>query len=232
MSLSSQNMLKLMAYADGELESAELVEAQKLLATEPDAVRFVEQVGGLGELVVLGHEARSAKTIAAFDVTDAVMALTKDAVQDVQDEVPAGKVAAPAAGGNVRSLDAARALREARDKRAPAGGSRLKIGAGIAAALALAASIAVFSQHRGAEETPMAKGPAIVAPEVQAPGAGAAVAPSGVASNGVAANIGAGIGVEVSTLEAAGSSVSVFYLPSANELTTSVVVWVDETGEK
>lgn len=219
MSLSSENMLKLMAYADGELEGAELAAAQKLLASEPDAVRFVEQVGGLGELMVLGHEARSAKTIASFDVADAVMALTKDAVQDA----PAAELAAAAAGGNVRSLDAARASREARDKRAPAGGSRLKIGAGIAAALALAASIAVFSQHRGAEETPMAKGPAVVAPAAQAPG---------TATTAVASNTAPGIGVEVSTLESANSSVSVFYLPSANELTTSVVVWVDETGEK
>ena len=33
-------------------------------------------------------------------------------------------------------------------------------------------------------------------------------------------------------IESAGKSVSVFYLPTANELSTSVVVWVDETGEK
>ena len=41
--------------------------------------------------------------------------------------------------------------------------------------------------------------------------------------------IGAGTGVAI---ESAGKSVSVFYLPTSNELSTSVVVWVDETGEK
>ena len=41
-----------------------------------------------------------------------------------------------------------------------------------------------------------------------------------------------GAGVDVSTVNSPGNSVSVFYLPTANELSTSVVVWVDETGEK
>jgi hypothetical protein len=39
-------------------------------------------------------------------------------------------------------------------------------------------------------------------------------------------------GVEVQAFESPGHSVSVFYLPSANELSTSVTVWVDESGEK
>ena len=198
MSLSSENMMKLMAYADGELDGADLEEAHKLLATDVDASRFVEQIAGLGQLVSLGYEARSAKTVASFDIADAVMALAQDTKQEKK----------PAA---VSSLAAAREKR----------GNGLKIGAGIAAALALAASIFVFAQHR-TEETPMAKAPATVSPPVPVPYPNAAVA----------SNSGAGNGVEVSTVESAGNSVSVFYLPSANELTTSVVVWVDETGEK
>lgn len=203
MSLSSENMLTLMAYADGELEGVERSAAEKLMATEPDAVRFVEQIGGLGELVELGHEDRSAATIAKFDVADSVMtrvALTKEAK-------PAAKVT---------SLAAAREQRAHAAGVSPSG-SRLKIGAGIAAALALAASIAVFAQHR-TEETPMAKAP--VAPAVQPPGS-----PS-------PASTLVGTGVDVSTVNSPSNSVSVFYLPSANELSTSVVVWVDETGEK
>lgn len=186
MSLSSENMMKLMAYADGELEGAERTEAEMLLAGNVDAVSFIEQVAGLGELVELGHEARLGKTIASFDVADAVMAL---AVNEK-----------PAALPGVSSLAAAR---EKKKK-----GNGLMIGAGIAAALALAASVFVFAQHHG-EETPMAQEPAPVQPAT----------PSGVPGTGVA-------------VESAGRSVSVFYLPTANELSTSVVVWVDETGEK
>jgi uncharacterized membrane protein len=187
MSLSSDNMMKLMAYADGELEGAELEEAQKLLATDPDSVRFVEQIAGLGEIVTRGYDAGAGKTTAKFDVADAVLA-----------RLPAVK------DSNVRSLDAARAKR----------GSSVKIGAGIAAALALAASVFLFTQHRS-DEAPMASNNAAVAP----------------GNAGVASGSG-GTGVSVSTVDSPGNSVSVFYLPTANELSTSVVVWVDETGEK
>jgi hypothetical protein len=174
--------MKLMAYADGELEGAERTEAEMLLASNVDAVTFIEQVAGLGQLVELGHEERVGKTIKAFDIADAVMA----------------NVVTPAKPAKVSSLAAAREKKS----------NSLKIGAGIAAALALAASIFVFMQHRS-EETPMAIAPA---PAVQP-------APNGVPGTGVA-------------IESAGQSVSVFYLPTANELSTSVVVWVDETGEK
>ncbi len=183
MSLTSENMLKLMAYADGELEGAELEEAQKLLATDPDSVRFVEQIAGLGEIVAQGHRAGAGKTVAKFDVADSVMALTKES-------------------GKVTSISAARGAKKK-------SGNNVKIGAGIAAALALAASVFLFTQHRG-DEAPMASNntPA------------AAVSTTG------------GSGVTVSTVNSPGNAVSVFYLPTANELSTSVVVWVDETGEK
>ena len=68
----------------------------------------------------------------------------------------------------------------------------------------------------------MAKGPVHVTTAQPAPEAT-------VASN---VSSGNGAGVDVSTVNSPGSSVSVFYLPTANELSTSVVVWVDETGEK
>jgi anti-sigma factor RsiW len=193
MSLSSENMLKLMAYADGELEGEERTEAEKLLATDPDSVRFVEQIGGLGEIVARGHAVRSGKAIAKFDVADAVMAAVKE-------QTKPAKVASLAA---------------AREKRAMTPG--MKLGAGVAAALALAASIFVFAQHR-TDEAPMARTPITTPSPVPLP------------YPNVQAN--AGQGVEVSTVNSPGNSVSVFYLPSANELSTSVVVWVDETGEK
>lgn len=203
MSLTSENMLTLMAYADGELEGDERTKAEKLLASEPDAVRFVEQIGGLGDLVQLGHEDRSASAIAKFDIADSVMALTKEAK-------PA------AAAPKVSSLAAAREKRANAASEKEQRGSGLKIGAGIAAALALAASVFVFAQHR-TEETPMAKAPVPAAQPTGTPASAASVA---------------GTGVDVSTVNSPSNSVSVFYLPSANELSTSVVVWVDETGEK
>jgi anti-sigma factor RsiW len=183
-------MMKLMAYADGELEGAELEEAQKLLATDPDSVRFVEQIAGLGDLVTRGYRAASGKAVAKFDVADSVMALVKD------EEKSATKK------DNVSSLAAARAKR----------GNAVKIGAGIAAVMALAASFFLFAQHRS-DEAPMASGTATTIVEPAAVSAG-------------------GTGVSVSTVNSPGNAVSVFYLPTANELSTSVVVWVDETGEK
>jgi len=201
-SLSSENMMKLMAYADGELEGAELEEAQKLLATDPDSVRFVEQIAGLGDVVSRGYEAGSGKTVAKFDVADSVMALTKD------DQKSAEKK------DNVSSLAAAREKR----------GNNVKIVAGIAAAMALAASFFLFAQHR-TDEAPMAGNNT---PAVQAVQPGTANANTSVA----AVSTTGGSGVTVSTVNSPGNAVSVFYLPTANELSTSVVVWVDETGEK
>jgi len=192
MSLTSDNMLKLMAYADGELEGAELEEAQKLLANDPDSVRFVEQIAGLGEIVAQGHQAAAGKTVAKFDIADSVMAsLGKES-------------------GKVTSIGAARAKKT--------GSNNVKVGAGIAAALALAASFFLFTQHRS-DEAPMASNaPAVV--QTNPTQSVAAVSTTG------------GSGVSVSAVDSPGSTVSVFYLPTANELSTSVVVWVDETGEK
>jgi anti-sigma factor RsiW len=133
MSLSSENMLKLMAYADGELEGDERTEAEKLLATDPESVRFVEQLGGLGDLVELGYAAKSGKAVAKFDIADQVMSLAKPAT--------------------VSSLAAAR------EKKSKKEGGGAKVGVAVVAILALAASVFLVTQHRS-DETPMAKAPA------------------------------------------------------------------------
>jgi anti-sigma factor RsiW len=204
MSLSSENMMKLMAYADGELEGDERLEAEKLLATDPDSVRFVQQLGGLGELVELGYAAGPGKAVAKFDIADSVMTLAKPAVQ----------------GAKVSSLAAARQKKN---------GSGAKVGVAIVAVLALAASVFLVAQHRN-DETPMAKGPAVRETAQTAVQPAPATTVASVASGTTGGSSGAG--VDVSTVNSPGSSVSVFYLPTANELSTSVVVWVDETGEK
>jgi negative regulator of sigma E activity len=198
-------MMKLMAYADGELEGKELAEAKKLLASDGDAARFVEQIAGLGAIVERGHEESAGQKIASFDVVDAVMAAVE-------------KEPKPS---NVVSLASARGKRgKSNSEKKDIGG--LKIGAGIVAALALAASVFLYARP---QETPMSQTSPAANP-TQAPSS-----PSAVAANG--AENPSGPGVSVSAVESPGHSVSVFYLPSANELSTSVVVWVDETsGDK
>lgn len=207
MSLSSENMRKLMAYADGELEgpesAAERKEAEKLLAGDPDSARFVENITGLGNIIAMGHGARSGTAIAKFDVADAVM-------QSIKAEKPASNVV------SLASRPSAREKNEKSEKK----GRGLQVAGGLAAVLALAASVFLFAEHR-AEETPMAKAP-VARP--QHPG-------QGPQTPDTSEPVGAG--VDVRTLNSPGNSVSVFYLPTtANEMASSLVVWVDETGEK
>ena len=193
-SLSETRMLKLMAYADGELEGAERAEVERWLASDTNAVRFANEIANLGDLVRTGHEASAdAKAVASFDIADTVMAAVK------------ADAAAPKRG----------ASSEAKDERkivpitAARGQKNLKVGAMVAAALALAAS--VFLMTRSKEEAPVARAP------VQAPeSAGRSAEP----------------GVDVDLVESAGDSVRVFYLSSESSPTTSVVVWVDESGGK
>lgn len=214
MSITHERRMKLMAFADGELEGAERDEVCAWLATDGDAARFVNDLATLGDLVKLGHEGGAqAKAIAAFDVADAVMAKLADG--EAREDPPA-----------VVSLDAARARRRgsqsglrsasldgARRGTPPSeagdGGPAWKVGAGIVVALALAASVLLIARSKG--EQPLAGS------------TGSSVQP--------AAN-GTGPGVDVDLAESPGQTVSVFYLPSETTLTTSVVVWVDETGDK
>ncbi|MBX3234414.1 MAG: zf-HC2 domain-containing protein [Labilithrix sp.] len=189
---TSERAMKIMAYADGELEGAERAEVERWMREDAEAVLFANDLAELGDFVQTGHRAsKDAKAIAAFDVADAVMA-------KVEAE-PIEKAAESA--GKVVPIGAARA------KQAKASSKR---GAAmwIAAGLALAASI--FLVTRGKEEAPMAR---TTTPLVQ---------PS--PQNAAAANV---------TVENPGQSVSVFYLPNeTNSVTTSVVVWVDESGAK
>lgn len=195
--LSETRMLKLMAYADGELEGAERAEVEGWLATDIDAVRFANEIAGLGDLVKAGHEAsEDAKAVASFDVTGAVMAAVKAEKKDGNDGV-GGKEERTAP---VVSLDAARARSQ----------KNLKVGAAVAAALALAASVFVMARNGNKGEAPMARAPA--------------VQPS--------PNASAEPGVDVDLVETAGDSVRVFYLSNESSPTTSVVVWVDESGGK
>lgn len=205
MTLTSDTMLKLMAYADGELAGDDLTEVENILATDADAVRFVNDIANLGGIVQEGHASRAGKAIASFDVADAIMAKIKAEPKAVLEGSPSAPVAPVTA---VSSLAAERAKRS----------RRTQVGAGVAAVLALAAAVFLVARP---QETPMAPAPVAVN---GVNGAGTTSAPE--PSNG------APVEVDVTATDTPGQSVSVFYLPAANEVTTSVVVWVDETGAK
>jgi anti-sigma factor RsiW len=141
-------MLKLMAYADGELDGAERKEVEGWLLQDADSARFANELAGLGELVRIGHKKTSeAKAVASFDVADLVMA---SVAAEQTKPVTISKSAA------VSSLDAARARRQ----------KNLRTGGIAVAALALAAS--VFLMTRNKDEQPMARAPI---PAVQQPAA-------------------------------------------------------------
>lgn len=167
--MTSERHLKLMAYADGELDEIERAEVESWLAADADAVRFVNDIAVLGDYVALG------RPVPEVDLSDAIMAKVEAAETKV---VP---------------------IRSRR-------GRGLAIGGGVAAALALAASIFLFTRPRG--EEPLAGGGAIP----------------------TAAPVGTGVDVDLA--EAPGESLGVFYNETSHA-TTSVTVWVDEpTGAK
>ncbi len=85
------------------------------------------------------------------------------------------------------------------------------IGAAVVAVCSAAAAVALYA--RGPEEAPLAT-----------------AQPAAVPTNAVEP-ASEHTGVEVEAVESAEHTVSVFYLPAANELSTSVVVWVEEKGE-
>lgn len=200
MSAATDRMLKLMAYADGELEGAELAEVEGWLVADADAARFTAELAQLGDFVKTGHvQSAKAAAIASFDVAGAVMARVEAEPEKAEkaDDEPKAPVV---------SLEARR--EEAKLRQAPPR-RRMQVGMVVAAALALAASVFVFSRNATNSEQPMARIP---------------VAPVELAS--------AGPGVDVDVDETPGQSVSVFYVPNETMATTtsSVVVWVDESG--
>lgn len=230
---NTDRMLKIMAYADGELEGAERDEVEAWIAEDGASVRFANELAGLGDLVKLGFDhSKDSKTIASFDIADAVMAQVAKTTNEknARDEEkkasassstskssPASAASASAAAP-VISLEAARARRNTR------------VGIVVAAALAVAASVFMVMKDKGAEQ-PMARTqPATEVSPATNPSPAMTVAANNPSAN---APNGANGTVEVNVEQTPGSSVSVFYVPSETEsLSTSVVVWVDDQGGK
>lgn len=71
MSLSSKNMLDVMAWADGELEGAEAKRVEALIEKDKDAKELVRSFGALGDFV---RDAESKSSKPTPDLVDAVMA--------------------------------------------------------------------------------------------------------------------------------------------------------------
>lgn len=186
MKLDSESMMLLMAFADGELHGDERVRAEALLASSEDARAFVDNLQGLGGAVrVIAEPAPTHK----YDVADNVMAQLGSL-----SGAPTMERAAP-----VIPIKSA-------SKRSPG-----KIGVAVAAALALAASIAIFSRPKPIEEN-----------------GGSIAARSPLASASSEAVVAASTGVELENVESPTHPVSVFYVPSANE-SPSVVIWIDDS---
>lgn len=68
MSLAEQDMMDVMAFADGELEGEDLARVEKLIASNADAKELLASLAAIGEGV------RSAHLVGEIDVSDAVIA--------------------------------------------------------------------------------------------------------------------------------------------------------------
>ncbi len=209
----SERAMKLMAYADGELEGDERAEVAAWLAADAEAVLFANDLAHLGGLVVEAHRtSKDAASIASFDVADAIAGVIRSETTARTQMYPKFELESAAASKKAE----VRSLADERARRTGDGSSRGRVRyAGYAvAALALAASVFLVTRHK--DEEPLAR----MSP--------ATVQPSRDDTNPN------GAGVDVSVAENAGQSVSVFYLPndSLTNVTTSVVVWVDESGGK
>lgn len=137
---ADERAMKVMAYADGELEGDERASVERWLAEDAEATLFANDLAELGELVVMGHARRPA--IAKFDVADAVMA--KIAAEEKRGEKAEDKPAAKVVPLKPRS--------------APTPKSRTRQTVGwIAAGLALAASVFFVTRGKQDDEAPLAR---------------------------------------------------------------------------
>ena len=223
MSLSQDTMLELMAYADGELEGEALARTEALVQSSDEARRVVEAMGGLGDVVREGLDARP-ELVKADAIVHGVM-------RKINAE-PTARMRKP------RSI-------------APAGERRIgRVVGMIAGGLAMAAAAFFLlrspsSEVNGAQATngspANASSTGVIQPQNAATGGGALAQetpPNGGTNGGpTGTNSGPpGSGVDVEQVESPSHQVSVFYLPAvaaaaANSNASSVVVWIgDDNG--
>jgi len=191
--LSQGEVFDLMAYVDGELDGDAKAKVEKLMATNAEARRLVDEMRALGPIVQKIYEPPAAAQSDA--IADLVMA----------------KIAERKSIRAPKLVD----LRAERER-------RIKVGAAIVAAVALAAGIVLMTQKVNEQRAPVAM-PSPPAP-APAPAPVPAPAPAGSEQQAVVA----AAGVDVEQVDSP-KEVSVFYLPSATGANaSSVVVWIDD----
>jgi hypothetical protein len=203
-SLSRDEMLDLMLYADGELgelDGARRAHVEELLRTSDEARRVVESMGALGEVVRDGALERAANVPGVDGIADRVMA--------------AIETAAPS---NVVPMSIAPRARRTR------GG----VTAAVIAAVALAAGAAMIlrgpSAAPVAKEAPVDTTPALapppMTPALSTPTAVAQLAPQAVEVPGV----------DLEEARSTTNKVDVFFMSKGATAgaVTSVVVWIDD----
>jgi anti-sigma factor RsiW len=196
--LSQGEVFDLMAYADGELDGDAKAKVERMISERPDARRFVEELGALGPIVQKIYEEPAPAL--SEGIADAVMTRLADEP-------------APKKSSRPPKLVDLSAERE----------RRIKVGAAIVAAVALAAGVVLTTQRvNDQSHAPIAERRIQGAPQPTppAPSEPAPAEPAAVAVGGV----------DVEQVDSP-KEVSVFYLPSVGGgNASSVVVWIDDKG--
>ena len=208
MSLSKNELVYLMAYADGEVDADEMPEVEALLSKSEEARLVMAQQLALREWVVRDADARATQG-RADAIADAVMA----GVEKM-------------GGASVISIERARAKKELNRQRVKE----------FSALGAIAAAVALFFLWPSQEAPPLAEGtvpvpsvapePSAAPPEPEAP----SNAPVGPSVAAVAMAESEVPGIDVQAVESQ-QPFSIFYVPSAtgaNAHASSVVVWIGE----
>jgi hypothetical protein len=209
MSLSSDELVQLMAYIDGQVDEDEVAEVEALIARSAEARHVVADVSAVGAWM---REASDQKAAAAGadKIADLVMA-----------------EAEALGGAKVITLERERARRALNRQRV----KEFSALAAVAAALTL---LWLWPAHDRTPPVAVANAPAPTstgAPSPIKPGVSSPTPPmpGGVApaDSSPALAVGSEDGVDVENVESA-HNVSVFYLPVANKNAASVVVWIGE----
>jgi len=149
---ADERAMKLMAYADGELEGEELAEVEKWLEEDARSTLFANDLAELGDLLKLGH-AKAHPAIAGLDIADAVMAKIAQEEEKPANVIPLKPRAAPAKKRNTVGW--------------------------VVAGLALAASVFFVTRSKHEDEAPMARTTSPLVQPVQNAAANAAAAVKG-----------------------------------------------------
>jgi hypothetical protein len=204
--LSKNELVYLMAYADGEVDADEIPEVEALIAKSEEAQQIMVQQAALREWVVRQGEQRATEA-RADRIADAVMA----GVEEL-------------GGAKVISLERGRAKRELNRQRTKEFG----------ALAAIAAAVALFWFWPSQQEAPVAqvqKEAQPVVPAVTAPSVSESASAEPTAPEAVANAEGEVPGIDIQAVESPQHQFSIFYVPAAtgtNAHASSVVVWIGE----